>query len=314
MANIDKTVFISYRRKDISWALAVYHYLTKNDYDVFFDFTSIPSGDFEQNIISNIKARAHFLVILTPSALDRCYEPEDWLRREIETALSEKRNIIPLFFDNFSFDEPSVSKVLTGRLASLKKYNGVDVPVSYFDAAMERMCERYLNVALEAVLHPVSDEVRKVTKEQQNAADEAIKQQIDDLSSNSGLFNDFFKAIFGLDYTKTSEARHKRDQIYNQSLSISLEESAIGTIKQIQTLNGDLSVKIPPGVRSKSKIRLAGAGPNGSDFYLLITVTPHPIFTKTNLDLHIRYPISEALARIGGDIKVPIIGGKGAYY
>ena len=105
MANIDKTVFISYRRKDISWALAVYHYLTKNDYDVFFDFTSIPSGDFEQNIISNIKARAHFLVILTPSALDRCYEPEDWLRREIETALSEKRNIIPLFFDNFSFRE-----------------------------------------------------------------------------------------------------------------------------------------------------------------------------------------------------------------
>lgn len=63
MARIEKTVFISYRRKDISWALAVYHYLTKHNFDVFFDYKSIPSGDFEQIIVGNIKARAHFLVI-----------------------------------------------------------------------------------------------------------------------------------------------------------------------------------------------------------------------------------------------------------
>ena len=105
MARIEKTVFISYRRKDISWALLVYHRLTANGYDVFFDYTSIPSGDFEQIIISNIKARAHFLVILTPTSLDRCNEPGDWLRREIETAISVKRNIVPLFFDSFSLQK-----------------------------------------------------------------------------------------------------------------------------------------------------------------------------------------------------------------
>jgi hypothetical protein len=75
MARIEKTVFISYRRKDISWALAVYQYLTSRKYDVFFDYTSIPSGDFEQIIVSNIRARAHFVLILTPTALDRCNEP-----------------------------------------------------------------------------------------------------------------------------------------------------------------------------------------------------------------------------------------------
>ena len=61
MAKIEKTVFISYRRKDISWALAVYQYLTAQKYDVFFDYTHIPSGDFEQIILSNIRARAHFV-------------------------------------------------------------------------------------------------------------------------------------------------------------------------------------------------------------------------------------------------------------
>src|SRR5574342_1283376 len=106
MASIEKTVFISYRRKDISWALAVYQYLTKHDYDVFFDYTSIASGDFEQIIVGNIKARAHFILILTPTALDRCSEPEDWLRREIEFAIDEQRNIVPLFFKGFRFGIP----------------------------------------------------------------------------------------------------------------------------------------------------------------------------------------------------------------
>jgi formylglycine-generating enzyme required for sulfatase activity len=174
MARPEKTVFISYRRKDISWALAVYHYLTKHNYDVFFDYKSIPSGDFEQIIVGNIKARAHFLVILTPTALDRCSEPGDWLRREIENAISERRNIIPLFFDGFNFGAPSVSEKLTGKLSRLKKYNGLEVPSGYFDEAMDRLRGRYLNVTLDAVLHPVSKAVQKAVKEQQVAANQAI--------------------------------------------------------------------------------------------------------------------------------------------
>ena len=180
MAREQKTIFISYRRTDVSWALLVYHYLTAKGYDVFFDYTSIPSGDFEQIIISNIKARAHFLVVLTPTALDRCSNPDDWLRREIETAIREKRNIIPMFFDEFRFETPSVAKSLTGQLATLEKYNGLEVPASYFDAAMQRLCDRYLDVALDAVLQPVSEEVQKVVKVQQIAANQAILQKKED--------------------------------------------------------------------------------------------------------------------------------------
>jgi hypothetical protein len=179
MARVEKTIFISYRRADISWALLVYKYLTNHDYDVFFDFISISSGDFEQIIISNIKARAHFLIILTPSALARCNEPDDWLRREIETAICEKRNIIPMFFGGFSFGDPSISRNLTGKLATIKNYNGLEVPASYFDAAMERLRYQYLNIALDAVLHPVSGEVQKVVEEQQGAANQAMSQKIE---------------------------------------------------------------------------------------------------------------------------------------
>ena len=113
---------------------------------MFFDYTHIPSGDFEQIIIGNIKARAHFILILTPTTLDRCSEPGDWVRREIETAMEEKRNIVPLFFDGFSFGLPNVAENLTGKLVDVKRYNGLDIPSGYFPEAMERLSSRYLNV------------------------------------------------------------------------------------------------------------------------------------------------------------------------
>ena len=84
MSRIEKTVFVSYRRTNLAWALAIFQDLTQHGYDVFFDFEGIASGKFERVILENIRARAHFLVLLTPSALDRCGDPEDWLRREIK--------------------------------------------------------------------------------------------------------------------------------------------------------------------------------------------------------------------------------------
>jgi formylglycine-generating enzyme required for sulfatase activity len=176
MARIEKTVFISYRRKDISWALAVYQDLTHQGYDVFFDYTSIPSGDFEQIIISNIKARAHFVLILTPTTLDRCSQTGDWLRREIEIAIDEKRNIIPLFFNGFNFGADNVSEKLTGKLKKVSQYNGMNVYQDFFSEAMTRLRTKFLNVPLTAVLHPVSAEVQEVVLEEQRAANKAAEQ------------------------------------------------------------------------------------------------------------------------------------------
>lgn len=180
MARIEKTVFISYRRTDVYTALAVYENLKNQGYDVFFDYRSISSGDFEQIITSNIRARAHFLLILTPTALDRCNEPGDWLRREIEFAIDERRNIIPLFFRGFRFGDPSITEKLTGKLRNISRYNGLNVHEDYFDEAMQRLRTQYLNIPLNTVLHPVSTEVRKVVQEEKLAADEAL-EQIDDV-------------------------------------------------------------------------------------------------------------------------------------
>lgn len=170
MTRVEKTVFISYRRTNAPWALAIFQNLTQNGYDVFFDFSGIASGDFESVILANIRQRAHFLLVLTPSALERCGDPADWLRREIETALALKRNIVPLMLEGFDFSTPGIANHLTGTLEALKNYNALRIPVEYFEEAMGRLREKFLNVPLEAVLHPTSVAALQAAQEQQAAA------------------------------------------------------------------------------------------------------------------------------------------------
>jgi len=77
-----------------------------------------------------------------------------------------------------------------------------------------------------------------------------------------------------------------------------------------------LSVKIPAGVDSGDRIRLAGegeAGENGGpsgDLYVQIKVRPHPIFIREESDLHCEVPISFVAAALGGDMEVPTLNGR----
>lgn len=185
MGRIEKTVFISYRRTNTPWALCIFQNLKHEGYDVFFDYLSINSGDFGGTIIENIKARAHFILILTPSALERCKEPDDWLRREIETAIDEKRNIIPLMLEGFDFNSHLVTKALNGKLAVLKNHNALTVTAEYFDAAMEKLRNRFLNNAElnDITLYPLSKEAQKAAETQKTTASEAMPVKEDSLAA-----------------------------------------------------------------------------------------------------------------------------------
>src|SRR5215467_4157840 len=180
MGRIEKTVFISYRRAAEPWELAIFQDLTQHGYDVFIDYDGIASGNFEAVILENIRARAHFLVLLTPTALERCGDPKDWMRREIEAALDSQRNIVPLMLAGFDFGKPPVAGQLTGKLAALKEYNGLEIPKGYFSPAMERLRNKFLSVSLDTVLHPASLSAQQAATEQKGKATlvlgEALRQ------------------------------------------------------------------------------------------------------------------------------------------
>ncbi|MBE0691071.1 MAG: tetratricopeptide repeat protein [Anaerolineae bacterium] len=150
----NKTVFISYRRDVASFiARAVFQDLRANSWDAFIDVESIAAGEFDRIILNQIAARAHFVVILTPGTLERCAQPGDWLRREIEYAFEKNRNIVPLMTNGFDF--ASNLTHLTGKLTNLQQLNGLPVYHEYFDAAMERLRTRYLKQPVYGAVVPV---------------------------------------------------------------------------------------------------------------------------------------------------------------
>ncbi|HME06562.1 MAG TPA: tetratricopeptide repeat protein [Bryobacteraceae bacterium] len=169
--------------------------ITSNGFDVFFDFTGIAAGDFESAIIGNIQARTHFLVLLTPSALENCGKPGDWLRREIETALAVRRNIVPLMLEGFDFGTPKIADQLTGELAALKAYQALSIPPEYFLEAMGRLRERYLNVPLDTLSHPASPaSVHQAAEEQKTAAEAAPGVEPEELTAQQ-WFERGFNAV-----------------------------------------------------------------------------------------------------------------------
>ena len=76
-----------------------------------------------------------------------------------------------------------------------------------------------------------------------------------------------------------------------------------------------LSVNIPAGVETGTRIRLAGEGEAGlrggppGDLYIFIEVAEHELFTRDGHNLYCRVPVSMTSAALGGDIEVPTIDG-----
>ena len=76
-----------------------------------------------------------------------------------------------------------------------------------------------------------------------------------------------------------------------------------------------LSVNIPAGVETGTRIRLAAEGEAGmrggpsGDLYIFIEVKEHPLFQRDGLHLFCRVPISIATAALGGEVEVPTIDG-----
>jgi DnaJ-class molecular chaperone len=138
-------------------------------------------------------------------------------------------------------------------------------------------------------------------------------------------FSEFFRRFFGdLGITDpfAGTARRRgpfgwtrtipREDVTTQ-VEISLEEAFTGTEREVVlTVDGTprrIRVRIPPGVRDGSRVRVRGAV-DGADLYVEVKVRPHPIFTREGDDLVCEVPISLTEALLGAEIEVPTLSGK----
>ena len=138
---------------------------------------------------------------------------------------------------------------------------------------------------------------------------------IDDLfGGDAGGFSDFFRTLFGRGAeaagTGTRTRTRQQPQGYQQDLEITLDEAYQGTTRLLQTDGKQKQVRIPAGVRTGSKVRVAGAGPNGLDLYLIVHVKEDPRFERRGNDLYTTATVNVFTAILGGEADVETLSGK----
>ena len=131
------TAFISYRTHGgTEAARLLWGYLRQAGVDAFLDTENITKGQFAPQIIESIKARDHFLPIISHDALTpRPQGREDWMLTEVNEALRAGKHILPIVTTNGRNDLE-----LTTPLAQIyQPYQAVSLSRDYFGASLSKL-------------------------------------------------------------------------------------------------------------------------------------------------------------------------------
>lgn len=136
-------IFISYRRDGgFETADSINQRLQKAGYSVFLDLEQLNSGKFNEKLLEVIEGCNDFILVLPQNALDRCNEPEDWVRREVEHAIAKGKNIVPVMLRGFEWP---ADEALPESLKELPLYNGITASDhNLFEENIERLKNKFL--------------------------------------------------------------------------------------------------------------------------------------------------------------------------
>lgn len=134
-------------------------------------------------------------------------------------------------------------------------------------------------------------------------------------SGGFGSFQDLFSDIFG-GGGRGAESYATMGSDLEQRIPITLEEVVHGAKRVVRIGSERIEVRIPPGVRTGSKIRVAGKGERSlfgrgrGDLYLVVDLQKHPVFEVDGDDLMTVVPVTLGEAVLGARIDVPTLEGR----
>ena len=158
-------VFISYRRDGgDTMARLLYDRLTAEGFSPFLDIEQMRSGRFNHQLYERIAECRHFLLILSPGALDRCRNEDDWVRLEILEALRLKKNIVPFMLRGFEFPraDPPLARLLPfhkpmpAQLLEIATFQGVAASQEYFDSTLDKLVKLLRDQPAQAAAQPAA--------------------------------------------------------------------------------------------------------------------------------------------------------------
>ncbi|MHB1356624.1 MAG: DnaJ C-terminal domain-containing protein [Anaerolineae bacterium] len=137
-------------------------------------------------------------------------------------------------------------------------------------------------------------------------------------AGGAGGFSDFFQSMFGgqqrSGQRRPSQVNKGRD--IEQPVKITLEEACCGTVRLLQDGERRLEIKIPAGVDTGSKVRVAGEGEPGrngakpGDLKLVVVVQEHPKIERKGNDLYMRLAVDLYTLILGGEVPFDTLKGR----
>ncbi|MDR3576607.1 MAG: J domain-containing protein [Anaerolineaceae bacterium] len=128
-----------------------------------------------------------------------------------------------------------------------------------------------------------------------------------------GGFSDFFNVIFGgmggASRTQTRRTTARPVRSIEQPVKISFQEAYQGTERTVEVDGHRMQVKIPAGARKGTKVRMAGAGPQKNDLYLVVEIEPDARFEIKDNDVNTEVVVDLYTAVLGGQVNVNTPGG-----
>ena len=157
---------------------------------------------------------------------------------------------------------------------------------------------------------------------------------IGDLGDLGGIFESFFGGGRGRASRKRPEAEHRIEVTLEEAFHGATRTLEIASQEPCATCGGSgqiasavchlcqgrgvvqksrrIEVKVPPGVATGSRIRIAGDGKSGgsASFVLVVSVRKHPRFERKGDDLHVDVDVPMTDAVLGAEVEVPTITGQ----
>ena len=125
-------IFISYRKGDGKGiARMVKESLAHRGYRVFLDYDEVKDGIFDKTILDAIDSAPVYVLILTAHCLNRCSNADDWIRLELEHAISAKKKIIPINPDKQFTGFPDDFPAHLRQVLELHQYTTLDTGQLY---------------------------------------------------------------------------------------------------------------------------------------------------------------------------------------
>ncbi len=137
-------------------------------------------------------------------------------------------------------------------------------------------------------------------------------------SSSAFDFEEILSQMFGAQGRPGRRSGPRAGGDMHAELEVSLADAVLGGEKTVSIHGKRLSVKIPAGVETGSRIRLSGQGEPGErggppgDLFIDVAVQEHPLVRREGQDLYLELPVTIGEAALGAEVRVPIFGGSGA--